>query len=129
MLYLSLAVCFSCVLKRRVTSLAAGVFIFFLGMILGMSMMGIYAATGGDLGAFIMGDTSDVPDWFWFEVFLSPQDGSQVAAMEAFGISEFMGYEFEMPSYINLGTLALSQAIWTLVPLALSFIWFQKRDV
>jgi Cu-processing system permease protein len=128
-LYLSLSICFSSVLKRRVTSLAAGVFIFFLGMIIGMTVMGIYAATGGDLGAFIMGDTSGVPDWFWFEVFLSPQDGNQVAAMLSFGISEFMGYEFEMPSYISLWTLALSQAIWTLVPLSLSFLWFHRRDV
>ncbi len=129
MLYLSLSVCFSSVLKRRVTSLAAGVFVFFLGMILGVIMMGIYSATGGDLGAFIMGDMSGVPDWFWFEVFLSPQDGSQVAAMLSFGISEFMGYEFDLPSWINLGTLALSQAVWTLIPLTLSFLWFQKRDV
>lgn len=129
MLYLSLSVCFSSVLRRRVTSLAAGVFVFFMGMIIGVIMMGIYSATGGDLGAFIMGDTSGIPEWFWFEVFLSPQDGSQVAAMQAFGISEFMGYEFELPPWINLGTLALSQAIWTLVPLTLSFIWFQKRDV
>ncbi len=129
MLYLSLSMCFSSVLKRRVTSLAAGVLVFFLGMILGMIMMGVYASTGGDLGAFIMGDMSDVPDWFWCEVFLSPQDGSQVAAMLAFGVKEFMGYEFALPSYINLGTLALSQAVWTLIPLAFSFLWFRKRDV
>src|SRR5512137_301869 len=129
MLYLSLSMCFSSVLKRRVTSLAAGVLIFFLGMILGMIMMGAYASTGGDLGAFVMGDLSDVPDWFWWEVFLSPQDGSQVAAMLAFGVNEFMGYEFDLPSYINLGTLALSQAVWTLIPLSFSFLWFRKRDV
>jgi Cu-processing system permease protein len=129
MLYLSLSICFSSVLKRRVTSLAAGVVVFFLGMILGMIMMGLYASTGGDLGAFIMGDMSDVPNWFWFEVFLSPQDGSQVAAMLAFGIDEFMGYKFDLPSYINLGTLALSQAIWTLIPLTFSILWFRKRDV
>ncbi len=129
MLYLSLSVCFSSLLKRRVTSLAAGVFVFFLGMILGMIMMGLYASTGGDLGAFLMGDLSGVPDWFWCEVFLSPQDGSQVAAMLAFGVDEFLGYEFDMPSYINMGTLALSQAIWTLIPLTFSFIWFRKRDI
>jgi len=129
MLYLSLSVCFSSVLKRRVTSLAAGVVVSFLGMVIGMIMMGLYASTGGDLGAFLMGDMTGVPDWFWVEVFLSPQDGSQVAAMLAFGISEFMGYEFDLPSYINLGTLALSQVIWTLIPLTFSFLWFRKRDV
>ena len=129
MLYLSLSMCFSSVLKRRVTSLAAGVFVFFLGLIFGVIMMGLFSATGGDLGAFIMGDLTGVPDWFWFEVFMSPQDGSQVAAMLAFGVDEFMGYQFELPAWINLGTLALSQVIWTSIPLTLSFIWFQRRDV
>jgi len=129
MLYLSLAICFSSVLKRRVTSLAAGVLIFFLGMILGMIMMGAYMSTGGSLDVFVTGDMSAVPDWFWFEVFLSPQDGNGVAAMLSFGVNEFMGYEFDLPSWINLGTLALAQVIWTLIPLTLAFMWFLRRDV
>lgn len=129
MLYLSLSICFSSLLKRRVTSLAAGVLIFFMGMILGMLMMGVYMATGGDLEAMISGDMSSVPDWFWFEVFLSPQDGNQVAAMLAFGVTEFMGYEFDLPPWINLGTLALAQLLWTLVPLTLAFLWFRRRDI
>jgi Cu-processing system permease protein len=128
-LYLSLSICFSSVLKRRVTSLAAGVVIFFLGMILGMIMMGAYMATGGDINAFIAGDMTAVPDWFWFEVFLSPQDGSGVAAMLAFGVNEFMGYKFDLPSWINLGTLVLAQLIWVLVPLTIAFLRFRKRDI
>lgn len=129
MLYLSLSICFSSVLKRRVTSLAAGVLVFFLGMIFGMIFMGIYMSTGGDLNAFIMGDMTGIPDWFWFEVFLSPQDGSGVAAMLAFGVDKYMGYEFDLPSWINLGTLALAQAIWALVPLTIAFVAFLRRDI
>lgn len=129
MLYLSLSVCFSSVLKRRVTSLAAGVFVFFLGLILGMIMMGLWMATGGDLSVFISGDMTSIPDWFWFEVFLSPQDGSGVAAMLAFGVDQFMGYEYNLPPWINLGTLALAQIIWTVIPLTLAFLFFIRRDV
>ena len=129
MLYLSLSICFSSILKRRVTSLAAGVVVFFLGMILGMIVMGVYMSTGGDLNAFIAGDLSAIPDWFWFEVFVSPQDGSGVAAMLAFGVDKYMGYEFDLPSWINLGTLALAQMAWTLIPLALAFVCFLRRDV
>jgi ABC-type transport system involved in multi-copper enzyme maturation permease subunit len=129
MLYLSLSICFSSVLKRRVTSLAAGVVVFFLGMILGMIVMGVYMSSGGDINAFITGDMSAIPDWFWFEVFVSPQDGSGVAAMLAFGVDKYMGYEFDLPSWINLGTLALAQLVWTLIPLALAFVWFLRRDV
>jgi Cu-processing system permease protein len=129
MLYLSLSVCISSVLKRRVTSLGAGVIVFFWGMICGMIWIGAYMATGGDAVAFLGGDTSGVPDWFWIEVFLSPQDGSGTAAMLAFGETELMGYSVDLPSWVNLGTLVLAHLIWTLVPFALAYVWFQKRDV
>lgn len=128
-LYLSLSMCFSSVLKRRVTSLAAGVLVFFLGLILGMIMMGAWMATGGSIQSLIEGDTSSIPDWFWFEMFVSPQDGNGAAAMLAFGTTEFFGYEFDLPSWITLGTLAVAQLIWTLVPLALACLFFQRRDV
>ncbi len=129
MLYLSLSVCISSVLRRRVTSLGAGVMVFFWGMICGMIWIGAYMATGGDAMAFLQGDTSEVPDWFWFEVFLSPQDGSGTATMLAFGDTEIMGYSVDFPPWVNLGTLVLAHLIWTLVPIALAYWWFQKRDV
>lgn len=129
LLYLSLSMCFSSVLKRRVTSLAAGVVIFFLGMILGMIMMGLFMATGGSLNDLVTGDTSSVPDWFWIEVFLSPQDGNAAAAMLAFGTTEFMGFELDLPHWINLGTLALVQLLWTIIPLSIASVSFGKRDV
>lgn len=129
MLYLSLSVCISSVLKRRVTSLGAGVVVFFWGMICGMVWLGVYMAAGGDAAAFFEGEISDLPDWFWFEVFLSPQDGSGTATMLAFGETEIMGYSVSLPSWVNLGTLVLAHLIWTLVPIALAYWWFQKRDV
>lgn len=129
MLYLSLSVCISSILKRRVTSLGAGVVVFFWGMICGMVWIGAYMATGGDAVAFFHGDTSGVPDWFWIEVFLSPQDGSGTAAMLAFGETEIMGYSVDLPSWVNLGTLVLAHLVWTLVPIVLAYWWFQKRDV
>ncbi|MGB2826393.1 MAG: ABC transporter permease subunit, partial [Thermoplasmata archaeon] len=70
LLYLSLSMSFSALLRRRVTSLGAGVVVFFWGMIIGMVWMGLYMSTGGNLNDFISGDTSSVPEWFYFEVFL-----------------------------------------------------------
>ncbi len=128
-LYLSLSVCFSSVLKRRVTSLGAGVVVFFWAMICGMIFMGLYMSTGGDIVAFLAGDTSGVPDWFWIAVFLSPQDGSGTAAMLAFGETEILGYEVNLPPWVNLGTLTLAQLIWTLVPFLFAYSWFRKRDI
>jgi len=129
LLYLSLSICFSSVLKRRVTSLAAGVVVFFWGAIVGMVVIGLYMATGGSLADFIAGDTSSIPDWVWFEMFLSPQDGSGVAAMLAFGETEFLGYDLDLPPWVNLGTLVLVQLLWTVIPLVLACVWFERRDV
>lgn len=129
MLYLSLSVCFSSVLKRRVTSLGAGVIVFFWGAICGMVFMGAYMATGGDIADFMTGDTSDMPDWFWFDLFLSPQDGSGTAAMLAFGQTELLGYEVDLPPWITLGTLVSVQLLWMLVPLVLAYWWFERRDI
>jgi ABC-type transport system involved in multi-copper enzyme maturation permease subunit len=129
MIYLSLSICFSAVLRRRVTSLGAGVVVFFWGAICGMVFMGAYMATGGSLADFVSGDTSDLPDWFWFDMFLSPQDGSGTAAMLAFGETELLGYEVNPPPWITLGTLVLVQLLWTLVPLALACWWFERRDI
>lgn len=128
LLYLSLSICFSAMLKRRVTSLGAGVVVFFWGMIIGMIMIGLYMATGGSMNDLISGDTSSVPDWFWFEVFLSPQDGSGAAAMMSFGQTELLGFEFDVP-WISVYSLAFAQLLWTVVPLSLAFWWFEKRDI
>lgn len=97
-------------------------------MICGMVFMGVYMATGGDWNAFVSGDTSYVPDWIWFEVFLSPQDGSGAAAMLAFGQTEILGFELDVP-WITLGSLAFTQVLWTAIPLLFAHRWFQKRDV
>jgi ABC-type transport system involved in multi-copper enzyme maturation permease subunit len=91
--------------------------------------MGAWMATGGSVEDLMTGDTSSIPDWFWFELFLSPQDGSGAAAMLAFGTTEFFGFDLDMPPWISLGTIALAQIIWTIVPLTLAAIFFQKRDV
>jgi len=129
LLYLSMSIFFSSLLKRRVTSLAAGVLIFFWGMIAGMAMTGLFMATGGSIEDFISGDMTSMPDWFWSEVFLNPMDGYSAAVMLAMGSTEFMGYAFDFPSWINSGSLVLVLLVWTLIPLIIASIWFEKRDV
>jgi ABC-type transport system involved in multi-copper enzyme maturation permease subunit len=128
LLYVSLSMSFSSMLKRRVTSLVAGVVMYFWGMIIGMIVIGLYMATGGSWTDMISGDTSSVPDWLWFEVFLSPQDGNGAAAMLAFGQTEILGFEFNVP-WINLYSLAFAQLLWTAIPLVLAYEWFRKRDI
>jgi len=129
LLYLSLAICFSALLKRRVVSLGAGVLIFFWGMIVGMIFAGAFMATGGSIDDFLSGDTSSLPDWFWIEPFFGPQDGYGGAAMLAFGQTEILGFEMILPPWLNIYSITMAQIVWTLVPLVLACILFQKRDM
>ncbi len=128
-LYISLSVCFSSLMKKRSTALGAGVLIFFWGMIIGSIWLGIYAATGGSLTELYTGSVDKFPSWFWYEIFLSPQDGNQAATMLAFGQKEIMGFTFEMPHWVNLKNIVLAQLIWTAVPLLLSIYFFRRRDI
>lgn len=127
-LYVSLSLFFSAILKRRATALGAGIFIFFWGMIIGTIWLGIYAATGGSIAELYSGKVTSFPSWFWYEIFLSPQDGNQTATMLAFGIKKIMGISFDILSWVNLGTIALSQ-LWTTIPVMLSIWFFKRRDI
>jgi len=128
-LYVSLSLFFSAILKRRATALGAGIFIFFWGMIIGTIWLGIYAATGGSIAELYSGKVTSFPSWFWYEIFLSPQDGNQTATMLAFGIKKIMGISFDIPSWVNLGTIVLSQLLWTTIPVMLSIWFFKRRDI
>ena len=128
LLYLSLAVCFSSITKKRVTSLAAGVLIFFWAMIYGMIIFGIYLASGGSMNDFLSGDF-DFPDWLWRSIVLSPGDMYQMSVMQAFGLEQKFGFEVEAPSYMTLELLVGVQLIWTILPLILAYFFFKRRDI
>lgn len=128
LLYLSLSVCFSAITKKRVTSLAAGVLIFFWAMIYGMIIFGIYLATGGSMNDFFSGDF-DFPDWLWKSIVLSPGDMYQMSVMQAFGLDQLFGFEVEVPGYMSLGLLVGVQLIWTIVPLITAYLFFKRRDI
>jgi hypothetical protein len=98
-------------------------------MIVGMILFGLYMASGGDLMDIYSG-SEQMPDWLMAsDVILSPQDGNQVTTMLAFDINEVMGIPMEVPSYINMGTMLLTQFLWTAIPLVLAYRFFQKRDI
>jgi len=127
-LYISLSMCFSAILKRKSTALGGGILVFFWGMIIGTIWIGIYLSTGSSLTELYSG-RGTFPNWFWAEMFLSPQDGNQTAILLAFGKKEVMGFSFNIPSWVNLGSIVLSQIVWTILPLLLAIKFFKRRDI
>ena len=127
-LYLSTALMFSSVAKRRTTSLALGVLLFFWSMIYSMIVTGTFAATGGDLGALFSGNL-ELPGWFWASMIASPMDMYQMAVMLAFGIKEVLEFRIEAPWFITTTLVALVQILWTEISLVLAYFFFKRRDI
>jgi Cu-processing system permease protein len=86
LMYLSLIVCFSALVKNRVRAIAAGVGLFFWAMIFGIIISAVFIATGGDIGGLFTGQTT-YPDWLFGSIVFSPADLNQMAVMRAFGLS------------------------------------------
>ncbi|UCF08448.1 MAG: ABC transporter permease [Thermoplasmata archaeon] len=128
LLYLALTIMASAFCKRKVTALAAGIIIFFWAMIYGMIIMGIYLATGGNMGDFFSGNIV-FPDWLWRSVFFSPGDMYQMAVMQAFGIDQLFGITVETPGYLTLELLVGVMLLWTIIPMILAYFFFEKRDI
>lgn len=126
--YLSLSICISSISKKRVTSIAGGLLIFFWAMIFGMIIFGILLASGTSLEQFLT-PGFEYPDWLFRAVFFSPGDLYQTSVMSGFDLSQAFGFTMELPEYMNLGVLVFAQLIWFIIPLILAYRFFEKRDI
>jgi ABC-type transport system involved in multi-copper enzyme maturation permease subunit len=128
LIYLSLIICFSALVKTRVRAIAAGVGLFFWAMIYGVIVMAIYMATGGDIGNLMTGlDT--YPEWLFGSIVFSPGDLNQMAVMRAFGLNQAMGISLEAPDWLSMPFLLIMQTLWIVIPLLLAYIFFKRRDI
>jgi ABC-type transport system involved in multi-copper enzyme maturation permease subunit len=128
LVYLALAILLSSKLKRRSTAIGGAVFIFFLfSTIYDLIIYGIYIGTGGSLS--FMDPEFELPDWVWTAFAVNPSDSAQFAAFKAAGIQEAAGYVFATPDFLTMPLLAAILVAWTLIPLALAFVLFSRRDV
>jgi ABC-type transport system involved in multi-copper enzyme maturation permease subunit len=126
--YLSLSICISSICKKRVTSIAGGVMIFFWAMIYGMIIFGILLASGISLEDF-MTPGFNYPDWLFNSVFFSPGDMYQMSVMQGFGLSQAFGFSIEAPEYMSLGLLVFAQFIWLIIPMIIAYRFFKIRDI
>jgi Cu-processing system permease protein len=127
LIYLSLSMCFSTIMKKRVTSLIAGIGIFFWAMIIGTVIMVIYFATGGSVEGVMNG----MPDWMWGAMMiLSPSDMYQTSVFLGFSTSgmDVMGFSIELPEFIVLWKLIIIYLAWTFIPLVLAYLFLERRD-
>ena len=128
-IYLSLSICFSAILKRRSTSLYAGVGLFFWSMIISSVLLGIYLGTGGSFTGLT---TGGLPDWLWSSMMvLSPMDFYQTATMLGFDlqVADVSGFSIMIPDFITLTNLLIIFILWIVIPLGVGYFFYRKRDI
>jgi Cu-processing system permease protein len=128
LIYLSLSICVSAFFKRRITSIGGALVIFFWGMIISFVFLGILYGNGYNMEKIMAGN---IPNWYWYENFLSPTDLNQAAVMKGFGVNqiEAMGFKATFPDFLNAGSILFVHLIWLIVPLILAYFFFKRRDI
>ena len=128
LMYLSLIISISALVRNRVRAIAGGVALFFWAMIYGVIVMALYYGSGGDFMKLMSGEGT-FPDWLWSSVVFSPGDLNQMAVMRAFDLNQAMGVSIEAPDWMSMPFVLVIQLIWILIPLFLAYYFFKKRDI
>ena len=130
LMFLSLSICFSALLKRTVMSLGAGIGIFFWGMIIGTVLMGVYLATTPN--SDLMSMANNMPDWMMSAMMiLSPMHMYQTSTMLGFSMTSLStgGFSISLPDYITLPRLLIIYSVWIIVPMIVGYFSLKKRDI
>ncbi|MFO7791468.1 MAG: ABC transporter permease subunit [Candidatus Saliniplasma sp.] len=123
LVFLSLAVLMSSVVKKKSHALAGGIFLWlFFNIVFELILFGVLVAREGvpDLTGsqveFVF------PDWYWFASLLSPNETFSM------GVRLIME-RIDLPAILNLPFIVGSLLLWIIVPLALSLYIFERNDL
>ncbi|MBU4031954.1 MAG: ABC transporter permease subunit [Candidatus Thermoplasmatota archaeon] len=133
MFFLGFSIFMSTIASKRSTAIAGGLAIFFSGMIAGVILFGIWAATGGDINALteqaMKGVMPQFPDWLWAGYYFCFMDIYPMGAAELFGITEFFGFKLEYPWFINAPYIFAWFIFLSGSTFLASILSFRKKDI
>jgi ABC-type transport system involved in multi-copper enzyme maturation permease subunit len=98
-------------------------------MIISSVIMGIHLGSGGSIADIQSGN---LPDWIWTStMILSPTDMYQSAILLGFNLrlASISGFSIMIPDFVSIANLLVIFAIWIVVPLAVGYYFYRKRDI
>lgn len=125
--YISLAMFFSCLLKKRSTAIGAAIFIWFLFvMIWGIILVGILVANFG----FDKIGQEDwmAPNWYYIANIINPLSAFSLLVSLNVGPVQ-AGIAGKIPSFYTTGTALLILFLWIIIPLITALFVFNKKDI
>lgn len=125
--YIALAIFFSCLLKKRSTAIGTAIFTWFLfAMIWNIILFGILVATDG---VDNIGDENWTgPNWYYVGSIINPITAfSMLVALNVGPVeAEIAG---ELPSFYTTELSLLILFLWVVIPLLIAFFTFNKKDI
>lgn len=132
--FMGFSILFSTLARKRSTAIGSGLFLWFSGMIVGVVLIGVYAATGGDVvslfGSYTTGgQLPTFPDWFWIGEYFNFMDIYAFGSVSIFGISQFFGIEIAAPGFVRATTIFLWFFGLTVLSYVMSLFFLNRRDI
>ena len=132
--FMGFSILFSALAKKRSTAIGGGLFLWFSGMIAGIVLFGIYAATGGDIGAIFStattgGELPTFPNWYWVGTFFNFMDIYAFGSMSIFGVNQYFGFEISTPGFVNAVTIFGWFFSLTFLSFVMSMFILEKKDI
>ena len=95
---------------------------FFFTIIWGIITVGLVYITGGTY--------LDIPDWYYILQLINPITSFQLlVVLNVIPAGADVSFSQDWPSFYTSELMILTLFIWILIPLLLSFIFFEKRDI
>lgn len=121
--YLSIAIMISSIVKKKSRALAGGIFLWvYFNIIHELVLYGALFASGWspedvmDMGQWTF------PDWYWYASLSSPNE------IFFLGVSRIQE-TFEIPDMLKIPSISISLIVWIAVPLIISMLIFNRKDL
>ena len=122
MIYFSISLFFSTVLKRRSLSMGMSILTYFFFLIIYPLILSmILLATSFE--EFTSEATPNIPDWHYAASMINPMSSfSGLVSINLFEVDMF-------PSFYNNATFLIMLILWLIIPFILSYLYFNKKDI
>ena len=123
LVFLSLAMLMSSLVKKKSHALAGGIFLWlFFNIIFELILFAILMAREG-MPDFAEGNFEFLfPEWYWFASLLSPNETFWM------GVNVVLG-RYNLPDILSLPVITVVLLLWIIVPLVLSLFIFERKDL
>ena len=126
LVYLSLSMLFSTIFKSRSTSMGIAIFTwFFFAIIWGIIITGLIFAFEGNIMT-----SGGIPEWYYGLSMINPISSyGLMVSINVVPSGQIMGSIEGLPGFVNTAVLTAILLVWIILPVFLSALFFERKDI